>query len=271
MTRVTRLAVLAGLALSASLSGCGTASRPVPVPSRSPSLEVAAATPLDELKAYKQEAYRQMGIDQAQQAKLKALVRQEFKGLDLSALKADYQKFATLMEAPTVDVQASNALLGTIEGRYRDLAAKMADVEAKVHGMLSDEQRKKALGVLADAPSRLDPLVQKWRAEAYAAMLEGVTLTPQQQAGLQQLQQQDQAKGTARLNAVIQADSRYYRDMDKLALTAAFQDAVGVNAGREAIAWATTLDQAQRKKMVANAKRYTERILAQFKAMLQAD
>ncbi|MNX85657.1 hypothetical protein D3C86_1175050 [compost metagenome] len=102
-------------------------------------------------------------------------------------------------------------------------------------------------------------------------MLEGVSLTPQQQAGLEQLQQQDQAKGSARLNAVIQAESRYYRDKDKQAFTTGFRDAVGINAGREAIAWAATLDQAQRKKMVANAKQYTERFLSQLKAMLQAD
>ncbi|HEY9900678.1 MAG TPA: periplasmic heavy metal sensor [Pantanalinema sp.] len=274
MTRVARLALLASCLLAPQVSGCGKTAPPLSEsrpPLQAPErMTVEASSGLDELKAYKQEAHRAMGLSDAQKAQLREAMLKRLKAFDLEGIKADYAQLGTLVAAPTFDADAARALVTKMEGRWRDLAPTLADAVAEGHAMLSDEQRKKAIEVLGQSQARLAPIMRKLRFEGFAAIAKDVTLTSEQNTGLHALMKKDREADDARLAAMIQAETKYYQDQDKQALAASFAEAMKVHAGQEAIAWAATLDPQQRQKVVENSKQYAARLLQAMGEMMKA-
>ncbi|MNL62849.1 hypothetical protein D3C87_1869140 [compost metagenome] len=112
--------------------------------------------------------------------------------------------------------------------------------------------------------------MRKLRFEAFTALTKDVNLTSEQNTALHALMKKDREADEARLGAMIQAETRFYRDQDKQALATAFADAMKVHAGQEAIAWAATLDPQQRQQVVANAKQYAAKTMQAMGEMLKA-
>jgi Spy/CpxP family protein refolding chaperone len=212
-----------------------------------------------------------MGLTSAQKRQLREAMVKTLKSLDTADLGAGYTQLGTLMSASTFDAEAARALIAKMEDTWRKFAPALADAVAEARAQLTDEQVAKALGVLSRSQPRLNTLMQKLRSEAFSALTQGVTLTPAQEAGLQALIAKDQEAGEARLATMVQAEGRYLRNEDKQALSTAFADAIKLNAGKEAIAWAATLDAQQRQKVVENARQYMQRFIQAMSALLQAD
>lgn len=197
---------------------------------------------------------RQLGLTADQQAQIKAILAQHRPpqpGQHLAELKA-------LLTAETVDQAALKAWVEARKAQFQSHQSERLAVAGELRAVLTDDQRAKLLAQLAKDPPAGHPHLEAFKARMRQHLVGDLGLTAGQQAQLDALHTQLEAlRDPARGKAMREAIAAFVQSGDQAALGAAMQGQLDGRFPVDAvIAFAASLDQGQRTKLVERLGRF---------------
>jgi Spy/CpxP family protein refolding chaperone len=197
---------------------------------------------------------RQLGLTDAQQAQIKAILEQH------KPPQADGQahlaELKALVLADTVDPAALKALADQRKAEFQSHQAERLAVAGELRAVLTDDQRTKLLALLAKDPPPFKAHLDAFRARIHERLAADLGLSADQQAALTALDEQAKAMpDPARGKAMREAVAAFVQSGDQAALGTAMRAQLdGKSPVDQLIAFAASLDKAQRTKLVEKAE-----------------
>lgn len=277
MKRVTMTMLMAALAASIQLSGCGRmAPTPVQAPpaadqtARAPAFFVldAAASSNVEAASETRESMRarilsQLDLDDTQKAELKN-IRAKVKGLfNKEEIKAKWQSMQALLNAPVLDVNAVKAFIASTDAERKARVDSMVALVGEMRDVLTDAQRDKLVSLMAEKPEA--------RAESQAVktfrtnVVNALNLSTTQQDTLSTLQAKMEVDRDVKHDAMRKAFTQFILDGNQIALADSLKMNIGHSDVDASVQWLGSLSQDQRKILVDKLQELKEKHAALMK------
>ncbi|MNL18432.1 hypothetical protein D3C87_1395760 [compost metagenome] len=272
MKRVTTTMLMAALAASIHLSGCGRVSpgplQAPPATSQAASaptffvLDAAASTNVQAQASESQHAriMSQLNLDDTQKAELK-LIRAKVKALfDKAEMSAKWQNMQALLNAPTLDANALKAFIASMDAEHKGKIDAMAALAGEMRDVLSEDQRDKLVSLLSAEQG--DTMASQAISTFRANTINALNLSTTQQDAFTALQATMEAQHDVKRDAKRKAFIQFIMDGNQVALAESLKRASGHDNVDSAIQWLGTLSQDQRKVLMDRLDALKQRHMA---------
>ncbi|HEY9899524.1 MAG TPA: Spy/CpxP family protein refolding chaperone [Pantanalinema sp.] len=260
MKRVTTTMVMAAMAVSIHLSGCG---RVTPGPIQAPPatsqvattpsffvLDAAASSNAQVLSGQSTHAQimSQLNLDDAQKTELK-LIRSKVRALfNREEMKAKWQNMQALLNAQIVDADALKAFIASIDADHKARVDAMVALAGEMRDVLTDEQRDKLVSLVSG--EQTGAMAAQALSTFRTNTINALNLSTSQQETLTALQARMEAQHDVKREAKRKAFIQFIVDGNQLALADSLKRSIGHDDVDTSIQWLGSLSQDQRKILV---------------------